>query len=182
MVEMGRHDLVGLLRWMSKFASKHPELLAEIAKEDTDLSSDGINKTQAFVMETLRLNQIERLIRIPDRDLHFKNYLIPKGSFVRICLWEAHKNPDTFPEPFTFQPDRFLAKNFSLKEYAPFGIGHHRCPLAQISLRMSMIVLKTLAIGYRIEAIGDGPDYRESTHWEPAKSFTVKLMPIQTVG
>lgn len=179
MVEMGRHDMVGLFRWMSKFASNHPEILLEIAREDADLASEEINTTRAFVLETLRLNQIERLIRVLDRDLHYNNFIIPKGSFVRICLWEAHKNPKIFPEPFAFRPGRFLETNFSLKEYAPFGIGHHCCPLAQTALRMSMILIKTIATHYQVEAHGDGPACRERSHWEPAKSFTVKFMPIQ---
>ena len=178
MVEMGRHDMVGLFRWMSKFASNYPDHLLEIAGEDADLVSDEINITRAFVLETLRLNQIERLMRVTKRDLHFNNFIIPKGSFVRICLWEAHKNPKTFPQPFSFRPSRFLDSNFSLKEYAPFGIGHHRCPLAQTALHMSMILIKTIATRYRMEAQGDGPAFRERSHWEPAKSFTVKLMQI----
>jgi cytochrome P450 len=38
-----------------------------------------------------------------------------------------HQNPDIYPNPTEFSPDRFLGKTFSPFEYAPFGGGARRC-------------------------------------------------------
>lgn len=177
MVEMGRHDMAGLFRWLSKYASEQPDAMQAIAGESIDFSSESMTHARAFVYETLRMDQIERLGRIMNQDVVFEGFGIPKGASVRLCLWESHKDPDVFPEPFTFNLNRFFDKNYSLKEYAPFGIDHHRCPLGQVAIRMSMMVLKTLADNYTIQPIGDGPAHRSPFHWQPAQSFTVRLEP-----
>ncbi len=177
MVEMGRHDIAGLFRWLSKYASEQPEALEAIATEPLDFSSETMTHTRAFVYETLRMDQIERLGRVINEDVVFEGYSIPKGASVRLCIWESHKDPEVFPEPFTFDRNRFLEKNYSLKEYAPFGIDHHRCPLGQVAIRMSMMVVKTLAENYRIHPLGDGPAHRSPFHWQPAQSFSVRLEP-----
>lgn len=177
MVEMGRYDMGGLFRWLTKNATENPHILTAIAEEHANLSLDEDSLLKAFVLETLRMEQIERLMRITDTDLHFGGFIIPKNSLIRLCIWESHKNPDNFPEPFQFKPERFLENNFSQKEYAPFGMGHHRCPLAQTSIRMCMIVVKVLAQHYRIKPYNVGPAHRGPNHWEPAKDFTVRLVP-----
>lgn len=176
MVEMGRYDMGGLFRWLTKNAAENPHILTAIAEEDVDLSSDEDSLLKAFVLETLRMDQIERLMRITNTDLHFGGFIIPKNSLIRLCIWESHKNPDNFPDPFQFKPERFLDNKFSQKEYAPFGMGHHRCPLAQTSIRMCMIVVKVLAQHYQIEPYNEGPAHRGPNHWEPAKEFTVRLV------
>jgi cytochrome P450 len=177
MLEMGRHDLSGLFRWLAKYAGEYPEHMKIIAQEQETPSENEGNHCLAFIQETLRLNQIERLSRRVESDIEFKGYFIPKGSMVRMCLWESHKDSDKFPEPFSFRPERFLDNSFSLDEYAPFGLGHHRCPIAQMSMQMSRILMNELATNYTVEPFGDGPPYRRLTHWEPAREFTVKLAP-----
>jgi cytochrome P450 len=96
---------------------------------------------------------------------------------VRLCLWESHKDPDNFPEPFAFKPERFLDTSFSLDEYAPFGLDHHRCPVGDMSLKMGMLLLNVLAKNYSLESFGDGPPFRAHSHWEAAREFTVRLIP-----
>lgn len=69
----------------------------------------GPSFTEAFVLETLRTNQSELLMRRAQRDFVFDGFLIPKHATVRVCLWESHKSPDAFASPLEFQPDRFLS-------------------------------------------------------------------------
>ena len=128
------------------------------------------------------MDQIERLIRIADTDLIFHGFLIPQSSFVRLCLWESHKDPNTFPEPFVFNTRRFFQSNYSIKEFAPFGIDHHRCPLGQVAIHMSILLVKTLANHYEIEKLDDGPPIRELNQWRPAKEFSVSLSPKKTLS
>ena len=41
---------------------------------------------EAFVLEVLRSDQAERLMRLVTRDIVFDGYLIPKGARVRVCV------------------------------------------------------------------------------------------------
>ena len=126
-------------------------------------------------METLRLEQIERLGRRVNRDIIFRNYLIPKHATVRLCLWESHKSPKSFPDPFVFNPERFIEKGFTSDQYAPFGLGKHRCPLSNFVIKMSTLFLSTLAAHYSLESIENGPPIKGVYHWEPAWKFAPRL-------
>lgn len=177
MVEMGRYDTYSLFRWLTKYAAEFPDLLTAIAREDPAAPPAGPRSlAEAFVLETLRMDQSERLIRMAQRDLVFEGHLIPKYATVRVCLWEAHKSPDAFPEPFRFEPQRFLAaKDPGADQFAPFGLDHHQCPFGDLAIRSSVIFLRALARGYVPAPIGDGLPVRGIYHWEPASQFAVKL-------
>ena len=175
MVEMGRYDLYSLFRWLSKYAATYPELMQRIALEVQQTSGSEPPLLDAFVQETLRMDQSERLIRVAQRDLVFEGYLIPKYATVRLCLWEAHKSPDTFTHPFEFNPERFISQAYAPDQYAPFGLDHHRCPFSDSVVAMSKAFIKVLASNYMISPVADGLPVRGAYHWEPASRFSVVL-------
>ena len=177
MVEMGRYDSYSLFRWLTKYATDHPEMLARIALEDRDAPAPGKSLTEAFVLETLRMDQSERLMRRAQRDLVFDGYLIPKSATVRVCLWESHKSPDAFSDPLRFDPIRFLTTPPTSEDFAPFGLDHHRCPFADMSIKMGIVFLRLLARNYTASSVGDGLPVRGAYHWEPAGRFGVRLRP-----
>jgi cytochrome P450 len=177
MVEMGRFDMYSLFRWLSKFAAGNPDFLKRIAGESQQASIGQIGIAEAFVLETLRLVQSERLMRVANHDLIFEGYLIPRFSSVRLCLWESHKAPETFVDPFAFKPDRFLNGVVTGEQYSPFGLDQHICPVADINIQLSILFVRILAAQYSLEASGDGDALRGRYHWEPAKDFTVVLRP-----
>jgi cytochrome P450 len=181
MVEMGRFDMYSLFRWLSKFASANPQFLPRIADEAKQ-TPDGERGGQrgiaeAFVLETLRLVQSERLMRVANRDLIFEGYLIPRFSSVRLCLWESHKAAETFAEPFAFNPDRFLDGVVTGDQYAPFGLDQHICPVADINIQLSALFVRILAAQYSPVSRADGEAVRGRYHWEPAEGLNVNLRP-----
>lgn len=180
MVETGRYDTHALLRWLTKHAVDNPAMLSRMAAEADADPMAGTSFTEAFVLETLRMNQSERLMRRAQRDFVFDGYLIPKHATVRVCLWESHKSPDSFPLPFEFKPDRFLSAPPSGEAFAPFGLDHHKCPFSDMSVRMSVMFLRALARSYTLTALADGRPVRGAYHWEPATYFGVRLLPRST--
>jgi hypothetical protein len=54
--------------------------------------------------------------------------VVPAGSSVVVCIQHVHMDPAYFPEPHTFNPERFLPENkrhpFS---YVPFSAGPRNC-------------------------------------------------------
>ncbi|KAL1938327.1 hypothetical protein VTO73DRAFT_11778 [Trametes versicolor] len=78
----------------------------------------------------------------------YNGYYIPKGSIVMINQWKMLHDPETYADPFTFNPDRFLPKDGSEPEYDPrkiaFGFGRRICPgmyLAEPSVLMVAAML-----------------------------------------
>src|SRR6185436_11359571 len=101
MLELGRYDLRGLLRWLSRYAADTPDWLDRIARESTAPARDA-TVAEAFVLETLRMDQSERLMRDVTEDLIVEDWLIPAGALLRVCMWEAHKDAAEFAQPFVF--------------------------------------------------------------------------------
>ncbi len=175
MIEMGRYDQSGLLRWLSKYACAEPVLLERVTSESKQVADSERSFAKAYVMETLRSDKSERLTRIAQRDIVFDGYLIPRGTFVRLCLWEAHHSAETFEKPFEFNPERFLQTTYNSEEYSPFGLDHHLCPIGDISMKLAVIFLRQLGSRYGLESLGDGLPIRGAYHWEPASDFGVRL-------
>lgn len=181
MVEMGRYDLFGFFRWIIKDLAENQDCVTRLSgligsKENQEL-------VNAFVQEALRMDQSERMIRQVERGFNWDGYHIPKGAYVRLSLWEPHKNPDIFEAPFVFDMDRFTGKSYSLDQYAPFGLDHHKCLAEQIVVKLGTLFVQELAAGYGLSLVSDGPPVREREIWEPNPELSVHLSPrLQTAG
>lgn len=79
------------------------------------------------IHEALRLAPtLTRIDRICTKSWENKeaNLKIPVGMRVQLPAWPLHYNPEYFPEPESFKPERFLPQNKdSLKQYALLSFG-----------------------------------------------------------
>lgn len=175
MVEMGRYDLHSLFRWLLKYASENPEIMQQISKEESGTTQRSMGLAQAFVLETLRLDQSERLIRVVQNDFVFDGYFFPKHAYVRLCLWEAHKSEENFPEAFAFNPQRFIENNYGIDVFAPFGLDKHRCPMANPVIQLGALLVRNLAKDYKVKAMTQSSENRGLFHWQPGADFSVGI-------
>jgi cytochrome P450 len=85
----------------------------------------------AVISEGLRLSYgvTTRLPRIaPTETLHYKGYAIPPGTPVSQTCYFVLMNPTIFPDPETFDPERWLDKKKRLDRYlVSFGKGSRQC-------------------------------------------------------
>jgi cytochrome P450 len=112
-----------------------------------------------FVEELLRMEQPVQYL--PNRsavgDIEIGATTIPKGSRIVLLLAAASRDPDRFPEPDLFDPDRANNQHFG------FGGGIHYCfgaPLARLEAQLALITLARLLEGARL--LEDPPPYRPS--------------------
>lgn len=82
------------------------------------------------------------LHRVIEKDYTLPNGAIaPKGTYVIVPAVAFHNDPDYFPNPERFDPDRFTEENKSNRHsfaYLPFGEGPHFC----IGTRFGMLQTK----------------------------------------
>ncbi|KAI0264164.1 cytochrome P450 [Gloeopeniophorella convolvens] len=68
----------------------------------------------------------------PIEDDVYRGWIIPKGSIVIANAWAILHDPEVFPDPDAFKPERFLAADGSVREDLPvtpaFGFGKRICP------------------------------------------------------
>ncbi|XP_043201861.1 probable cytochrome P450 CYP44 [Amphibalanus amphitrite] len=86
---------------------------------------------KAVLKETLRLYPIgTEVSRITDKDMELGGYHIPAGTHVDLNQWVQLRSEDSFPEPTTFRPERWLRQNRQQIDpylHIPFGHGTRMC-------------------------------------------------------
>ncbi|RDB29712.1 hypothetical protein Hypma_013789 [Hypsizygus marmoreus] len=97
----------------------------------------------AVVSEVLRWNSVAPT-GVPHTAMEdgiINGYLIPKGSIIVANLWNMLHDPEVYPDPFAFNPDRHIARDGKPTQRDPrtvcFGYGRRVCPgmyLAETSL------------------------------------------------
>lgn len=175
MIEMGRYDLSSFLRWIVSLLSANRNVVGQLLEQRAKSADDYHQLAHAIVLESLRHVQSESLARRADEDIVFNGHFIPRRSFVRICLWETHKDPTTFPDPFRFDPGRFLTSDYDANSFSPFGLGEHKCVAADAAVRLATMFVEELAGGFEWQATGNGAPVRPFSIWEPAPEFTISL-------
>ena len=81
-------------------------------------------------MQRLSYGVMHRLPRIsPDVAIQYKRYTIPPGIPVGMSNYFMHTDPDVFPDPLEFRPERWLGTvtPAMLHNYVPFGRGSRNC-------------------------------------------------------
>ncbi|MCY4530220.1 MAG: cytochrome P450 [Chloroflexi bacterium] len=121
--------------------ASQPEIYAKIQAEADALFGDGdpdpenftpaaIDVTHRFLTECLRIYPIVPMsIRNVMNSCVVEDYELPVGSRIIIAQTASHYMEDVFPDPFTFDIDRYLPpRNEHLSPgYAPYGLGTHMC-------------------------------------------------------
>lgn len=113
------------------------EHLSIFSSSDQLMTLEHLNSlkyTRNVVMELLRLRPAATMVpHMNNVDIpiayNSKVYTVPKGTIILPSLWAAHKNPNNFPEPDKFIPERFAdsRRDSSLENFMAFGYGPHAC-------------------------------------------------------
>lgn len=175
MLQIGGYDLASLYRWILFYLAGDPDVLRR--QRELARTAEGIAHARACVLETLRLDQSEALLRVAADEIHLEGQRIPRGWGVRICLREAHRDPAAFERPDAFLPDRFMTDRPAPAEYAPFGLGAHTCIAAELSVELARLFVEELAAGYELRSDAR-PRAFGAYHWEPGAGFVALLEPL----
>ncbi|KAH6615377.1 cytochrome P450 [Boeremia exigua] len=103
----------------------------------------------AIIKESLRLSYgvMHRLPRIsPDVPIQYRQYTIPPGIPVGMSNYFMHTDPDVFPNPLEFRPERWMTNVTPemLRNYVPFGRGSRNCLGQYLGLAELYLVLAML--------------------------------------
>jgi cytochrome P450 len=164
------NDLTGLIMWLLKMLADHPDWLARIRALDSDPELP-----RRIVLETLRLQQSEFLIRRTTQDLEFEGFRIPARWHIRICIRESHRRSPHFQDPTEFNPDRFLQQRISRTQFMPFGTLTKSCLGEQLTMHLAADFLTELARSCDLALLHDGPPAYNGMHWEPSPALRLRL-------
>ncbi|XP_037070254.1 cytochrome P450 3A19-like [Pollicipes pollicipes] len=132
------------------------------AQQDVDdaLAKHGGHMTYEAVMEMTYLDRVllealrlyppaTRIERMATKDytLPGTNVHLPKGMVVQMSVFSIHRDPDHYPDPLRFDPDRFLPEEKEKRHpcvYLPFGSGPRNCIAKRFALFEAKVALAAL--------------------------------------
>jgi cytochrome P450 len=174
-------DVSGLIQWILKMLSDHPVWVARLREEPACLEQEAEGQAKGLatrvVMETLRLEQSDYLMRRALEEIKVGDFVILKGRLLRICVRESHRSAEVFADPERFNPDRFLTCSPPRSEYSPFGASRVSCLGEHFTIMMGRIFASEIARGFDWKVIEDGPREYDGFHWKPSSRLRLCLTP-----
>lgn len=111
----------------------------------------------AVINETLRKyaaapSQLERVVPPGGAVLH--GYYLPEGTIVGVQAFSIHRKKEVFPDPETFNPDRWLnATDEMRRHFMPFGLGSRICLGMHIAMLEMRLVLACLVRQFELQPL-----------------------------
>ena len=140
----GHETTASELAWGFVRLTRAPDVLARLVAEiDAD---DGDEYLTATIQETLRRrpvlpNTAPRLVKQP---VNIGGWDYPTGVCVVANAYLVHHDPEIYPDPYAFRPERFLDEQPGTYTWIPFGGGRRRCLGASFALVEMKIVLRAI--------------------------------------
>jgi cytochrome P450 len=162
----GHETSSNALSWILYLLSSHPEALARVHQEIDSVLGDApitfsdvirFEYTTQVVMESLRLYppfwMIDREAIADDR---IGDTVIPAGSTVIVYVYGAHHAASRWPNPETFDPERFSKANAKLHApftHLPFGGGPRTCIGGNYAMLQILMIVSTILRKYDFEIV-----------------------------
>jgi sterol 14-demethylase len=171
----GHHTSSGTSSWTLIELMRHPDIYAAVRNELDELYADGqevsfhalrqIPKLESVIKETLRLHPpLIILMRVAQGEFEVQGYPIHQGDFVATSPAISNRIPQDFPEPDTFDPDRYEKPReedvLQRWTWIPFGAGRHRCVGAAFATIQIKAIFSVLLREYDFEMAQPPESYR----------------------
>jgi cytochrome P450 len=159
MTMLAAHHTTGVaISWTLYLLARHPDVAARAAAEADRVLGDRGAPEYGDLKELTYLDRVLREAmrlyppgpygaREATEDLVLGEYTVPAGTTIFYPFWAVHMNPEYWPDPERFDPDRFTAEASAGRPrlaYIPFGIGPRSCEGAALAMVEAVLVLAVL--------------------------------------
>ncbi|KAM7450025.1 hypothetical protein ABFA07_002135 [Porites harrisoni] len=163
----GFHTTGYMMTWCLYFLTKHPEVQEKVYQEieevleDEDIKpmvSSDLKYMRQVIDETLRASVLAPWgARVHDFDLQVGEYVVPKETPILLPFGVVLQDPNIWPEPKRFDPDRFSQENIKQipsMAYQPFGFaGKRKCPGWRFSIAEGLVFLSVLIKRFKFHLV-----------------------------
>jgi cytochrome P450 len=149
----GHETTATALAWTFERLLRNPEPLARLRATLAEGSEDYLECT---IKESMRSRPVvSYAMRRLAAPFPVGGYTAPTGAFLGTSIILTHHNPNIYPEPQAFRPERFEEKGADTYTWVPFGGGIRRCLGAAFATYEMKVVLRTVL--ERCELIAPDP-------------------------
>ncbi|TRY61081.1 hypothetical protein TCAL_10154 [Tigriopus californicus] len=146
--------------------ASHPEYQAKVQTEldsifgddpDRPASMDDLAKMkylEACIKESLRLYpSVPLMSRTIHEDTVIEGQLVPAKTNVILFNYLLHRDPEQFPKPEVYNPDRFLNENIRQRHaysYVPFSAGPRNCIGQKFAMMEEKVVISSILRKFKL--------------------------------
>lgn len=179
MMFAGHHTTQGTAAWTLIELLRNPEYLRRVYDELDEIYGDtppGERPEYTFahtrqmpllenaLKEALRLHPpLIILMRLVQNDFHIEEFEVKAGQTIAVSPAVSNRLADDFPDPDTFDPDRYLKPRqedlVNRWTWIPFGAGRHRCVGAQFAIMQLKAIFSVLFQNYEFEMAQPADSY-----------------------
>jgi cytochrome P450 len=179
----GHETTASQLSWGFEMLSRNPRVVERLAGEFAGDSDDAY--LSATIQEIMRrkpvlMNAEPRLVKKP---VEIGGVTYPPGVVLIASAFLVHHDPDIYPDPYSFRPERFMESEGGQAPgtytWLPFGGGRRRCLGASFAMLEMKIVLRAVIERNLLFPIGDRPETarRRSITISPSRGCEIELRP-----
>ena len=141
----GHETTASELAWAFERLAREPAR-ARAAAEPRSTRATRTTYLTATIQETLRRrpvlpNAAPRLVKQP---VEIGGWTYPEGVCLVANAYLIHHDPEIYPDPYAFRPERFLEEPPGTYTWIPFGGGRRRCLGASFAMLEMKIVLRAV--------------------------------------
>ncbi len=168
MLVAGHETTAHTLAWAVERLRRHPEVLGRLVAE---VDAGGNELREATIREVQRTRPVIAFAaRVARKPFELGDFQLPAGTRLLLAACLTHYDPQLFPDPDRFEPDRFLGTLPDTYSWIPFGGGIRRCIGATFAHMEMDVVLRVLL--ERVELLpssaADEPWAFRGVVWAPA--------------
>jgi cytochrome P450 len=156
MIMAGFETTTAGLAWAFERILREPRVLNRLRAE-LDAGEEGY--LDAVVKEVLRARPavpiVARKVREP---VEIAGYQLPAGTVLMASVYLVHMDPEVYPEPEEFRPERFSEGRPNPRAWIPFGGGVRRCLGASLAQLEMKIAIGTVLRELDLEAVDPAPE------------------------
>jgi cytochrome P450 len=172
----GHETTASQLAWTFDLLSRAPAVVGRLVEE---LDTDGDEYLTATIYEGMRLRPVlsNAEPRLTMRPVEIGGFHYPAGVLLMANGFLVHRDPEIYPEPYAFRPERFLDNPPGTYTWIPFGGGRRRCLGASFALQEMKVVLRAVLARCELAPAGRRPGQtrRRGITFSPADGATVVL-------
>ncbi|MFN8608250.1 MAG: cytochrome P450 [Vulcanimicrobiota bacterium] len=176
----GHETTANALSWTLALLQQHPVWLEQLRQEIDQVGLEdwtALEKCRWVTQEALRLYPpawvIGRMAREP---LQIGGETIEPGSVMILCSAVAHRQPQYFPEPDRFLPERWRqAEELPKFAYFPFGGGNRVCIGEHFARMEAVLVLASVLRDWDFRMLDKMPAPQAGITLKPLGGLPVEL-------
>ncbi|XP_025266590.1 cytochrome P450 4C1-like isoform X1 [Camponotus floridanus] len=148
-------------------------------------SLQNLSYLDRCLREALRLYPSVFLIsRNTAEDVKLHSYIVPAGTILHLNIYGVHRDPNFWPNPEVFDPDRFLPENIRNRHpysYLPFSAGPRNCIGQRFGLLELKAMIAPLVHNFYLEPVEGLKDIQLKTDiiLRPSHPVHMRFIPIK---